>query len=83
MKRAEVRTELADAERVAAAIRPDNTAELTTRVEGSTVVTAIERETTSGLRSTLDDYLVNLQVARDTNERTAHPTDDTTTTDSP
>jgi len=51
------------AERVAAAVRPDNTAEMTTRVDGETVVTAIERDNTSGLQSTVDDYVVNLRVA--------------------
>jgi len=53
----------ADAERVAAAIAPDNTAEMTTRVEGERVVTTIERDNTSGLQSTVDDYVVNLRVA--------------------
>ncbi|MFC6757656.1 MULTISPECIES: KEOPS complex subunit Pcc1 [Haloarcula] len=52
-----------DAERVAAAVRPDNTAEMTTRVEGETVVTEIRRDSTSGLQSTVDDYVVNLRVA--------------------
>jgi hypothetical protein len=63
VRHATVRTSLADAERVAAAVRPDNTAEMTTRAEGGTVVTTIERETTGGLRATLDDYLANLGVA--------------------
>ena len=53
----------ARAERVAAAVRPDNTAEMTTRVEDDAVVTAIERGTTSGLQSTVDDYVVNIRVA--------------------
>lgn len=66
MRRAVVRTALPDAERVAAAVRPDNTPELTTRVEDGAVVTTVERETTGGLRATLDDYLVNLGVARTT-----------------
>lgn len=60
---AEVRTRHADPETVAAAVRPDNTASMTTRVEGDRVVTAIERETTGGLQSSVDDYLVNLAVA--------------------
>ncbi|MFC6768559.1 KEOPS complex subunit Pcc1 [Natrinema soli] len=30
-----------------------------------TIVTRIDRETTSGLRSTVDDYVVNLEVAID------------------
>jgi hypothetical protein len=36
---------------------------MTTTVEGDAVVTRIERETTGGLRSTVDDYVVNLDVA--------------------
>ena len=77
MSRAEVRTVLPDAERVAAAVRPDNTPELTTRVEDGAVVTTIERETASGLRATLDDYLVNLGVARRAGATADRPTDDT------
>ena len=77
MRRAVVRTRLPDADRVAAAVRPDNTAELTTRVEDGAVVTTIERETASGLRATLDDYLVNLGVARATGTHADRPTDDT------
>ncbi|MFC7045510.1 KEOPS complex subunit Pcc1 [Halobacteriaceae archaeon GCM10025711] len=63
MRRATVRTEVASPERAAAAVRPDNTPEMTTRVEDGAVVTVIERESTSGLRSTVDDYVVNLTVA--------------------
>lgn len=63
MKRATLRTAHTDPEAVAAAIRPDNTAEMNTRVDGDHVVTTVERETTGGLRSTVDDYVVNLQVA--------------------
>jgi len=66
MRRATIRTSHgspAGAERVAAAVRPDNTAEMTTRVEGETVVTTIERDATNGLQSTVDDYVVNLRVA--------------------
>jgi len=66
MRRAEIETRHgspAGAERVAAAVRPDNTAEMTTRVEGDAVVTTIERDNTSGLQSTVDDYVVNLRVA--------------------
>ena len=53
----------AAAERIAAAVAPDNTAEMTTRVEDDAVVTEITRESTSGLHSTVDDYVVNLRVA--------------------
>ena len=63
MRRATIRTPVSDASLVAESVRPDNTAEMTTRVEDGAVVTAIERETTGGLRSTADDYVVNLRVA--------------------
>jgi tRNA threonylcarbamoyladenosine modification (KEOPS) complex Pcc1 subunit len=63
MRRAEVRTELDRAELLAAAVRPDNTEQMETRSEDGAVVTTIERETTGGLRSTVDDYVVNLDVA--------------------
>jgi hypothetical protein len=48
---------------IANAVAPDNTDEMDTRVEDGTVVTTIERETTGGLGSTVDDYVVNLDVA--------------------
>jgi tRNA threonylcarbamoyladenosine modification (KEOPS) complex Pcc1 subunit len=70
MKRATVRTEHDRPELVAAAIAPDNTDEMSTRVEADadrtrgTVVTTIERETTGGLRTTADDYVTNLIVAQ-------------------
>ena len=48
---------------IANAVAPDNTDEMDTRVEDDTVVTTIERETTGGLGSTVDDYVVNLDVA--------------------
>ena len=62
-KRARVETTHADAATVAAAVVPDNTDSMTTRVDGDTIVTEIERETTGGLQSTVDDYVVNLTVA--------------------
>lgn len=103
MRRATVRTVHPDAAVVAAALAPDNTPEMSTRVEagpatdaGDTagsgqpdepdradqsarsdaggladesdgrgvVETTIRRETTAGLRSTVDDYVSNLQVAQ-------------------
>lgn len=64
--RARIRNRVDDAETVARAIRPDNTPEVTTRVEDGTVVTTIERETIGGLRTTVDDYVVNLTVALET-----------------
>lgn len=60
---ATIRTDVADPELVADSVRPDNTAEMETQVEGDTVVTHIERDDTSGLHSTVDDYVVNLTVA--------------------
>ncbi|WP_132057578.1 KEOPS complex subunit Pcc1 [Halorussus amylolyticus] len=61
---ATIRTELDDAETLAAAVRPDNTPEIDTRVEDGAIVTTVERETTGGLQSTVDDYVVNLSVAQ-------------------
>lgn len=66
MRRATVRTTHADSETataVAGALRPDNTEEMTTRTDGSAVETTIERATTGGLHATVDDYVVNLDVA--------------------
>lgn len=75
MRRAEIRTELDEADAVAAALRPDNTDEMDTHVEDGTIVTTIERETTGGLRSTVDDYVVNVDVAARTIEHaTTHTT---------
>jgi hypothetical protein len=66
MRRATIRTDHGDPEgarAVARAVGPDNTDEMETTVEGATVVTTIERETTGGLHSTVDDYVVNVDVA--------------------
>jgi tRNA threonylcarbamoyladenosine modification (KEOPS) complex Pcc1 subunit len=59
-----IRTEHDEAEIVAAALIPDNTAEMDTRVEEHTIVTTIERDSTGGLRTTADDYVTNLAVAQ-------------------
>jgi len=75
------------AARIAAAVAPDNTPELTTSADDARVVTTVERETTGGLRSTVDDYVVNATVAErlsgdgDGIERQTE-TDDTTDTNS-
>lgn len=73
---ATIRTDVADPELVADAVRPDNTDEMETAVEDGTVVTRIERDDTSGLRSTVDDYVVNLtvatEVARHADRHTTH-----------
>jgi tRNA threonylcarbamoyladenosine modification (KEOPS) complex Pcc1 subunit len=65
-RQAQIETEHADAETaaaVAAALVPDNTPEVETTVDGRRIVTTIERDSTSSLQSTVDDYVVNLQVA--------------------
>ena len=72
-RRAVIRTHhetAADAKRVARSLAPDNTDEMQTVVDGETVVTTIERETTGGLHATVDDYVVNLDVAAQLSE---HP----------
>lgn len=63
-----VETSHADADAaatVAAAVSPDNTADIRTEADGSTVATRITRETTGGFLASVDDYLVNLDVADD------------------
>ena len=72
------------AERVARAVAPDNTASMTTRVAEATVTTEIDRDTTGGLQSTVDDYVVNLGVAEavlDAVDTAADAGDDATDTD--
>ncbi|MDZ7747361.1 MAG: KEOPS complex subunit Pcc1 [Halobacteriales archaeon] len=66
MKRATVRTTHEHAAAVAAALKPDNTAEMETTVDGERVETIIARETTGGLRTSADDYVQNLIVADQT-----------------
>jgi hypothetical protein len=66
VRRARVRTTHATPEAatvVAAALAPDNTDSMTTRVDGDEVLTTIERGRTGGLHSSVDDYVVNLVVA--------------------
>lgn len=60
---ATVRTTHADAATVAAALGPDETDSMRTRVDGDVVACTVSRPTTGGLQSTLDDHLVNLRVA--------------------
>ena len=60
---ARLRTRHADAETVAAALRPDNTDAMEMAVEGETLVTTVSRDRTGGLQSTVDDTVVNLTVA--------------------
>ncbi|AXR78451.1 KEOPS complex subunit Pcc1 [Natrarchaeobaculum sulfurireducens] len=71
MRRATIRTTHDDPDLVARALRPDNTDEMETTVDGDAVVTRIDRGTTGGLHSTVDDYVVNLEVATDIAQATA------------
>lgn len=83
-RRARIETDHGDPARaavIASALTPDNTAEMTTRTEGSRVITTIERDSTGSLQSTVDDYVVNLQLAAqigttdgDTSTRNTHDT---------
>ncbi|WP_066414594.1 KEOPS complex subunit Pcc1 [Halorubrum aethiopicum] len=66
---AAVRTTHADADLVAAALAPDDTDSMAVRVDGGAIDCRIERPTTGGLRSTVDDYVVNLRVAERVIER--------------
>ncbi|MXR42614.1 hypothetical protein GRX01_14870 [Halobaculum sp. WSA2] len=50
---------------IAAATSPDNTDDIRTEADGTTVTTRITRETTGGFLASVDDYLVNLAVADD------------------
>ncbi|AOW80422.1 hypothetical protein HTSR_1244 [Halodesulfurarchaeum formicicum] len=77
-RHATIRSTVPDPETIAEAIAPDNTDQIETAVDENEVQTTIERETTAGLRSTADDYAMNLSVAievaatanrHDTNER--------------
>ena len=60
---ATIRTIHADAAVVAAALAPDNTESMSVSVDGDAIAARIERPTIGGLRSTVDDYVVNLRVA--------------------
>ena len=63
IRTATVRTTHADAGIVAAALAPDDTDSMSVAVDGDRIETRIERPTTGGPRSTVDDYVVNLRVA--------------------
>lgn len=76
MRTATIRTTHERAELLARALAPDNTDEMETSVEGddgdAAVVTEIERASTASLHSTVDDYVVNLEVACRIVERTTN-----------
>ncbi|MFC7135022.1 MULTISPECIES: KEOPS complex subunit Pcc1 [Salinibaculum] len=81
MRRARITTTHGNADAaaaIAAAVRPDDTAEMDTRSDEERVVTMIERETTGGLHATVDDYVVNLTVAAQLSDQDGETsTDDT------
>lgn len=60
---ARLRTTHDAADVVAESLRPDNTESIRMAVEGDSLTTTIERGTTGGLQSTVDDAVVNLTVA--------------------
>ncbi|WP_416839953.1 KEOPS complex subunit Pcc1 [Haloferax sp. DFSO52] len=62
-RRATLRTTHDDPDIVAGALGPDNTDSMQMAVEGDELVTTIERDSTGGLQSTVDDYVVNVTVA--------------------
>jgi hypothetical protein len=68
------------AERVARALAPDNTTAMTTRVDGPRVVTTITRPSTGGLESTVEDYIVGLQVSAQLATQDREPSTDNTDT---
>ena len=53
----------ADPRTVAEALEPDDTAEMTSQLDGEVFETHVERESVGGLRSTIDDHVINLGVA--------------------
>lgn len=70
MKRATITTSHKNPTNVATAVKPDNTKDMTTNTETDAIVTIINRPTTGGLRNTVDDYIVNLNVAHHTEQLT-------------
>jgi hypothetical protein len=82
-RRVTIRTTHDDPALIASAISPDNTDEMETMADDDRVVTRIERETTAGLQSTVDDYVSNLDVAIDVarHAQHTHPTDAGTASD--
>lgn len=70
--------EQAPAPELAAALRPDDTAAMTTRSIDDALVTTIERDSIGGLRTSVDDVLVNLIVAVKTAQLSERTLDTTT-----
>ncbi|MFQ3295636.1 MAG: hypothetical protein ACI9PP_001514 [Halobacteriales archaeon] len=78
-RRVTVRTTHENPAVIADAVAPDNTDEMDTRVKADTVVTTIHRETTGGLQSTVDDYVVNIDIASQVAQLITEPSTDTDT----
>ncbi|SEK58331.1 KEOPS complex subunit Pcc1 [Haloferax larsenii] len=74
-RRATLRTSHDNPAVIAAALDPDNTDSMHTTVEGDELVTTIERDSTGGLQSTVDDYVVNVTVAETVIDATRTHTD--------
>ncbi|WP_396613015.1 KEOPS complex subunit Pcc1 [Haloferax sp. S1W] len=74
-RRATLRTTHDDPAALAAALTPDNTDSMDTTVEGDELITTIERDSTGGLQSTVDDYVVNVTVAQTVIDATRTHTD--------
>jgi len=62
-RRARIESDVAAPATVAAAIAPDDTDDIHTRVEDGAVVATIGRPSTASLQATIDDYVVALGVA--------------------
>jgi len=76
-RQATIRTTHHAADLIAGALAPDDTESTAVAADGDTVVCHIERPTTGGLRSTVDDYVVNLRVAARIVERASEHADTT------
>lgn len=65
MRRATIESTVDQPGVVEAALAPDNTSDVDTRVDdsGEKVRTTIQRKTTASLEATVDDYVRNLDVA--------------------
>jgi len=76
---ARLRTSHPRPEVVAAALAPDNTPEIDTRLHEGRVETTVRRDDVAGLRATVQDYLRNLDAADRTVQAALGAVGDTTT----
>ncbi|HII99777.1 MAG TPA: hypothetical protein HA272_11125 [Methanoregula sp.] len=54
---------------IAASLKPDNLRSMTTTAEGDRVITKITGTQARSVIASVDDYLMNLAIAEDANER--------------